>query len=122
MASCIIFVVPPSVNPSAQDPQHVDNGTVQEGMISLMGNLAGEYLQTSNLVLCPLLLLSPPLTLGNSDQQPSRADTAAGIIGATNSFHLYPTSTPINPLPLSRHAVRPSELRSSPPVIGMVFL
>ena len=52
------YLVPPSVNPSTQDLQHLDNGTVQEWTISHLGNPTGEYLQTSNLLLCPLILLS----------------------------------------------------------------
>ncbi len=122
VAPCTIPVVAPSVNPSAQDPQHLDNGTVQTWITPHLGNPAGEHLQTSNLVLCPLLLLSPPLTLGSSDQQPSWADTAAGILGATNPFLWYTSSVPVNAPPLSQHAVQPAELRSSSPVLGMVFL
>lgn len=118
----VALVVPPSVNPSVQVPQHVDNGTVQEWITSYLGNPAGEYLQTSNSVPCPLLLLSPPLTLGSGDQQLSWADTAAGILGATNSFFWYPPSAPVNTPPLSQHAVQPAELRSSSPVMGMGFL
>jgi len=53
----IIPAVYSSVNPSAQEPQHVDNGTAQELITSDVWIPAGDIRQTSNLVLCPLLLL-----------------------------------------------------------------
>ena len=60
VAPRIIPTVPPSVGPSAQDPQHVDNGTAQELITSPMWIPAGDNLQTSKSVLCPLLLLTLP--------------------------------------------------------------
>ena len=47
VAPRIIPTVPLSVGPSAQDPQHVDNGTVQELITSHMWTPAGDNLQTS---------------------------------------------------------------------------
>ena len=41
------FPEAPSVGPSAQDPQHVDNGTAQEFISSHMWIPAGDNLQTS---------------------------------------------------------------------------
>lgn len=106
-------MVPPSIDSSAQDPQHVDNDTAH------LGDPAGEYLQTSNLVVYPLLLLSPPLALGKSGQQPSWAGTAAGVPGATDS---RPPSALASAPTLPQRAVQPSELRFGDPVMGMVFL
>ena len=54
----IIPAAPPLGDPSAQDPQHFDNGTAQE-LTAQMWIPSGDNLQTSNSVLCPLLLLSP---------------------------------------------------------------
>ena len=56
-APCIIPAVPPSSDPSAQDPQHFDNGTAQE-LTAQVCIPSGDNLQTSNSFLCPLLLLS----------------------------------------------------------------
>jgi len=55
----IVPAVYSSVSPSAQEPQHVDNGTAQEWITSRLWIPAGDIRQTSNSVLCPLLLLSP---------------------------------------------------------------
>ena len=56
----IIPAAPPSGDPSApaQDPQHFDDGTTQELTAQVLIP-SGDILQTSNSVLCPLLLLSP---------------------------------------------------------------
>ena len=50
----------PSVALPAQDPQHVDNSSTQELITSHVWIPAGDNLQTSNSVLCPLLALSLP--------------------------------------------------------------
>ena len=60
VAPRIIPTIPPSVGPSVQDPQHVDNGTAQEFISSHMWIPDGDNLQTSKSVLCPLLLLTLP--------------------------------------------------------------
>ena len=57
VAPRIIPAVPP-IDPLAQDPQHVDNGTAQELITSLVWTPAGDNLQTSNSVSCFFLLLS----------------------------------------------------------------
>ena len=69
LAAPYIIAVPPSVDPPAQDPQYVDSGTVQELIAPHMWTLVGDNLQSSNSVLCPLLLLSlfrPQATAVNS--------------------------------------------------------
>ena len=113
-----------SVNPSARDPQHVDNDTVQEWISSHVGIPAGECQQSSNSILCLLLLLllSPLLTLGNSDQQPPWVDITTGICPAPDPFLWYTPSTTINAPPLMSNAVQPPELGFSPHNMGMLFL
>ena len=54
----IVPAVYSSVNPPAQEPQHVDNGAAQELITSHMWIPAGNIRQTSNPELCPLRLLS----------------------------------------------------------------
>ena len=125
VAPHIIPAVPP-IDPLAQDPQHIDNGTAQELITSLVWTPAGDNLQTSNSVLS---FFAPSLTLstsGSSDQQPSWAGATNGILPAPDLSRWFTDPTPIDAPPLitspSQYAVQLSELGFSSRDMGMVFL
>lgn len=125
VAPGIIPVVSASVNPSALDTQHVDDGTV-EWITSHVGIPVGDNRQTSNSVLCLFYPLSPPPISGNSDQQPPWVDLTTGILSTTNPLFWPTASAPTNALPFmtstAQQAVQTFELGVSPCNLGMVFL